>query len=247
MAAAGVDGGVLTPQMVYGLDCSLELQAAADFPRKFVVIGVIDHLAEDVEEQVRAYAERGMVGFRILRISEAALARNDYTRLLDSVQAQGLAIAVFLTFPLKPQLRSLFTRYEGIRFLIDHLGVGHAPPAFGLPPVDPWEHLPATLALAQHPNVHVKLTGASALSSEPYPFADIWDGVKRIVDAYGAERVMWGSDITRTGSLHTYAQATHFLREIGGFGPNELELIYGKTLRNVLRWDPDAYLAKIGL
>ena len=35
------------------------------------------------------------------------------------------------------------------------------------------------------------------LSKEPYPFADVWVPIRSVLDAFGAERVMWASDISR--------------------------------------------------
>lgn len=244
MAAAGVDGGVLTPQGVYGNDNGLELRAAADYPRKFAVVGWIDHTADDVEDALAADVAQGMRGVRLLRIDPAQLAGGAYERVLEACRAHRLAVAIWLPHPVPGALTDAFRRFEDLWFMVDHLGVGHAPPAFGLAPADPWELLPDVLSLAAHPNVAVKLTGAAALSGEPFPYRDVWDGIKRLLDAFGPERVLWGSDITRAGSLHTYADATHYLREIDGLGPAELELLYGGSLRRILAWEPDAYLER---
>ncbi|MCZ4492487.1 MAG: hypothetical protein JWP53_1418 [Conexibacter sp.] len=246
MAAAGVDGGVLTPQGVYGNDNSLELETFTAYPRKFAVVGWIDHADPDVEATLVKDVARGMRGVRLLRIDPERLAAGDYDAVLNACREHGVAVALSVPQPIPAALSDIFRRYEDVPFMIDHLGVGHAPPAYGLAPADPWERLPAVLALAEHPNVALKLTGAAALSHEPFPFRDIWDGVKRIVEAYGAERVLWGTDITRTGSLNTYADATDYLREIDGLGPAELELMYGQALRRVLRWEPDDYLSRRG-
>ncbi|MCW2983063.1 MAG: hypothetical protein JWR63_633 [Conexibacter sp.] len=246
MAAAGVDGGVLTPQGVYGNDNSLELETFAEYPRKFAVVGWIDHTAPDLEEVLARDVARGMRGVRLLRIDPERLAAGDYERVLGACRDQHVAVALSLPHPVPDAVTDIFRRYEDVPFMVDHLGVGHAPPAYGLAPDDPWERLPAVLALAKHPNVALKLTGAAALSHEPYPFRDLWTGIKRIVEAYGSARVLWGSDITRTGSLNTYADATDYLREIDGLGRSDLELMYGQALRRVLRWEPDAYLSRRG-
>lgn len=247
MAAAGVDGGALTPQGVYGDDNGLELLTAENYPRKFVVVGWVDHTAEDLEQTVAREIERGLKGVRLLGMNGDTLPGGAYDRILQICQQNQLAVALWLPHPVPEILERVFEEYSGINFLIDHLGVGYAPPAHGLPPEDPWELLPDVLSVSKHGNVNVKLTGAPALSRETYPFKDVWDGIERLVESFGSERIVWGSDITRTGSLNTYAEATHYLREISGFASGELTQMYGGNLRRLLRWDPNEYIAGLGI
>jgi hypothetical protein len=35
------------------------------------------------------------------------------------------------------------------------------------------------------------------LADEPYPFHDVWAPVRELVDAFGADRLLWASDIGR--------------------------------------------------
>jgi L-fuconolactonase len=247
MAAAGVDGAALTPQGVYGNDNSFELETAANYPRKFAVIGWIDHLNPDVEQTLERDTDRGMLGVRLLRLDADKIQRGEYDRVLTWCEEHGLAVALTVPHPVPAALEALFQRHVGMEFLIDHLGVGLAPPAYGLAPDDPWTLLPGVLALARFPNVNVKLTGAAALSHDPFPFRDLWDGIGALVDAFGPERLPWGSDITRTGALHTYAESVHYLREIDGLSGPDLELMYGQALRRILRWESDAYLDHLNL
>jgi L-fuconolactonase len=241
MAAAGVDGAVLTPQGVYGADNSFELLAAWNYPRKFVVVGRVDPLAERFEEALAGDVSAGMLGVRLIRVDAAQLDAS-----FAACARHGIAVALTLKHPIAPAILKAFNRFSDTQFMIDHLGVGNPPPAYGLPADDPFERLPAVLELARYPNVNLKLTGASAYSREHYPFRDVWPAVREILDVYGPERVLWGADYTRTGSLATYWEHTHYLREIPELGEPELTLIYGQSLRRVLKWAPDAYLDKDG-
>jgi hypothetical protein len=73
----------------------------------------------------------------------------------------------------------------GIRiFLIPT--VSSDPPA----PPDDWADPPKLLALAAHPNVVVKISGACTLSHEAFPYKDIWDPLFRVFDAFGLNRCM---------------------------------------------------------
>src|SRR5438270_507974 len=70
MATAGVDRALLTPIGVYGTNNAYELEGAAKYPTRFRVVGWIDYLADDVEDQLAADVARGMVGVRIPDLRE---------------------------------------------------------------------------------------------------------------------------------------------------------------------------------
>jgi predicted TIM-barrel fold metal-dependent hydrolase len=52
------------------------------------------------------------------------------------------------------------------------------------------------LALAKHPNVAIKATGAPSYSSEPYPYRNIHTHLPHL-RRFGPDRMFWGTDITR--------------------------------------------------
>jgi hypothetical protein len=53
------------------------------------------------------------------------------------------------------------------------------------------------VAAAKHRNVALKATGAPSYSSEPYPHRDIHGHIRKLYDAFGPDRMFWGTDITR--------------------------------------------------
>jgi predicted TIM-barrel fold metal-dependent hydrolase len=57
--------------------------------------------------------------------------------------------------------------------------------------------LPELIALAKYPNVAVKASGAPGHSSEPYPYRNIHPYIRQMYDAFGPDRMFWGTDITR--------------------------------------------------
>ncbi|MFY9840363.1 MAG: amidohydrolase family protein [Xanthobacteraceae bacterium] len=63
------------------------------------------------------------------------------------------------------------------------------------------------LNLAKRKNAVIKVSGACTLSREPYAFADIWDPLARVFDAWGIDRCLWGTDWTRAYAVVNYEQA----------------------------------------
>jgi L-fuconolactonase len=237
MAEAGVDAALLSPVGVYGADNSYEFEGVARFPRKFRVVGWVDWLAEDLEEQLGESAIRGLVGVRVPEMRNAARhQKGEFDHLLKACQELGLVVSVMFVHPIPGAMITMFEKYPGINFVAGHLGLDVSPPVVGTVPDDAFEKLPPVLELARLENLHLNLTGTPSMSREPYPFPDIWPAVQRVVETYGADRVMWGSDYTRTAGLHSYWDGTRYLREVPGLTESELTKIYGSTLRRVFNW-----------
>jgi L-fuconolactonase len=142
-------------------------------------------------------------------------------------------------------------RYPELSIIIDHSGLPQ-PPAPREDP--PFASLPTLLALADHPNVAIKLCGLPALSTESFPYRDVVPHLSTIVDEFGGERLMWASDITRfygrvpgDSSIlqgtqgdypgrHTYAESLDFIRHSDVLTEDEKRAILGGTAARIMRW-----------
>lgn len=236
MRDAGVTAAVIVTSAVYGYDNSYSFDAVTAFPDKFAVIARIDPDPTGLDERLEAL--RHQPGFRGVRISltndllRQRWRAGEYLPLLQAVEAADVPLCIFPA-GLLAELPKVVARHSGLRFVIDHLGLG-APPE--IPATEPpFAELPLLLALSKFRNVAVKLTAVPALSKEAYPFRDVWPHVRGVIDAFGPDRIMWGSDFTRTRSLHSYRDAVRYLDQIG-LSPSEKELVFGATLRAYLRW-----------
>ena len=107
----------------------------------------------------------------------------------------GLPIALLATDSLD-DVAGIAQRFPGLRLTIDHLGGRGGNTT--LKDAAAMTHMPALLALAKHPNVAVKATGLPGYSAEPYPFPTMQGYLRQVFDAFGPDRVFWGTDITKT-------------------------------------------------
>ena len=131
---------------------------------------------------------------------------------------------------------ALIDRYADARFIIDHMGIMQptAPPA----PAEPWADLPKVVALAKRKNAVIKISGACTLSKQLYPFPDIWDPLKRIFDAWGLDRCLWGTDWTRAFAVVNYEQAVTPFLKTNRLSDTERAMLMGGATTKAYGWSP---------
>jgi predicted TIM-barrel fold metal-dependent hydrolase len=128
--------------------------------------------------------------------------------------------------------------------------VGVAPPRVGQLPPTLLSSVTATLAerlaqleraieLAEYPNLALKWSHAPGfLSAEPYPHRDMQPWLRKAIDAFGVQRVLWASDYTvsRAETGYSWAHTLHYLLDWDELSETEKEWLLGRSARQVLRW-----------
>ena len=130
----------------------------------------------------------------------------------------------------------LAARNPATQIVVDHVGMTQvfAPPARP----QPFDDLPNVLALAQHENVAIKITGACTYSHEAFPYRDIWDPLARVFDAFGLERCLWGTDWTRATALLTYKEGVDAFRVTDRLSNSDRATLMGGSLQKIYGWAP---------
>jgi L-fuconolactonase len=239
MDAVGVDGALLvSPFTMYRYDASYALEVRAAHPGRFAVIKPVDPTDPKVTDTIAQWADtEGTVAIRIMMAQGAPIDPADpgINRVLAAAARHSLPVNL-LAWGRLDQLGPLAARNPSTRLVIDHLGLlqPFEPP----PPAEPWADLPKLLALAAHDNVVVKISGACTLSHQPFPYKDIWDPLRRIFDAFGFDRCMWGTDWTRAVALLTYKQGVDAFRLTDRLSDSEKAALMGETLTRVYGWSP---------
>src|SRR5947207_4930209 len=202
MDAVGVDGAVLvSPFSMYRYDASYALEVFAAHPTRFRLVKPVDPTDPAVVDTIADWAAtNGTVGIRIFLRDNASTDPADpaINRVLAMAAQHSLPVNMACTGRLD-QAQQLAARNPNTRLVIDHLGLPQ--PQLPPPPPAPFNDLPRLLALAPHDNVAVKISGACTLSREPFPYKDIWDPVRRIFDAFGFDRCMWGHRLDAGGQV----------------------------------------------
>jgi L-fuconolactonase len=216
MDAHGVDGAVLVP-----LDDRDDYVASVLGPR-FAAVAVGLH-------DLPARRER----FPFAAVRTQAL---DDLGALRWVADRGLVLWTYLTPDQLPALLELPGRFPDMPIVLNHLGFfphdmrvdAHGRPRFADPL--PQERVAAVLSLARHANVHVMVSGQYALSAQEPPYRDLDPLIRRLADAYGADRLLWASDHPWIDDVPGYATMRALpALALPDASPAELAAILGGT------------------
>lgn len=237
MDAAGVDAAVLHPPGWDRDGNELAVAAAQRHPRRLAILG---WFAVDRPEN-RAVVERwksrpGMLGLRFAFTGpgqQSWLGDGSMDWLWPAAARAGLPIGL-LAANFLPLVGRIAERHPGLRLLIDHMARER-----GAKDEAGFANLAELLALARHPNIAVKATGAPSYSSAPYPYRNIHDPLRRIYDAFGPERMFWGTDITRMPCSYREC-VTLFTEELPWLKGRDLELVMGRALCDWIGWQRPA-------
>ena len=239
MDKVGVDGAIFISSFsMYRYDASYAVQVQQAHPGRFGIVKPVDPDDPAVADVVAEWqGTPGAVGVRIMLPKEAHREANDpgLERILRAAARHDLPVNMLCWGNLETGA-ALVDRYPETRFIIDHLGIvqPRVPPA----PPQPWSDLPKVLELAKRTNAVIKVSGACTLSQEPYPFADIWEPLARIFDAWGFDRCLWGTDWTRAFAVVNYEQAVRPFLDTDRLSEAERTMLMGGACTKAYRWAP---------
>lgn len=190
MAASGVDRAVIVQPSCYGYDHSFVTATLHAHPGMFAAACLVDPLAPDAPEQL---AQRHAEGYRGLRlnpsISDGTWLNDPFTTpLWEKAADLGTVISLLILPHQMTRAAEMIKRYPDVPVIIDHLGR----PDITLG--EPEGVYADTLALAQFPNVSMKISGIPVASREAYPYRDVWPYVQLALDWFGIERCLWATD-----------------------------------------------------
>ena len=234
MDEAGVDAAVIHPPSSWDPDSNeLAVEAARQYPDRLAILGNFPLDRPESRALIDGWKRRpGMLGLRFTFLQPHQRTwPTDGTMdwLWPAAERAGLPVAL-LAGNFLPLVGQVAERHPGLRLIIDHLGR-----LSGTKDEAAFANLPDMLALAKYPNVAIKATGAPSYSSEAYPYRNIHGHLRRIYDAFGPERMFWGTDITRMPCSWRQC-VTLFTEELPWVPARDKELIMGRAVCAWLDW-----------
>lgn len=183
-------------------------------------------------EQVATIA--GIKGMRrILHTAPDALSTSDlFAENIRRLGAAGLTFDLCVLARQLPLAAALVRKCPDVQFVLDHCGN----PDVAGKALDPWRTEIATLA--RMPNVAAKISGIVASAGPDWPVADLEPFIAHVIECFGWDRVMWGSDfpvVTLTADLARWVAA---IREIvAGASHEEQAQLFHRTAERIYRLD----------
>lgn len=204
--AAGVHYSVLVQAAATEEETRYLFELAQEDDAVAGVVGWVDMEAGDVGARIDALIRDGRGLLRGLRPMAQDLADPDWLarpsldRAFDCIQDCGLTFDALVDMRQLPALLRRLRRHPQLNIVLDHAGK----PAIGDGRFDQWTSW--IDELAQHSQLHCKLSGLLTLLGEPVHEDAIEPYVADLFSHFGPERLMWGSDwpilTTRTDYEH---------------------------------------------
>jgi len=241
MDKIGVDRAVIVPPSPVGDSNDTAIEAVIRFPDRFAIMGRFNPEADGACERLETWLEQpGMLGIRMTFFREhwaRWLAPGVIDWYWSALERLGIPLMA-LAPGLMKEIGDLARRHPGLTIIIDHMGRKSA-----LRDEDAFADLEELLALARLPNVAVKASSIPCYTNDPYPFSRLTPFLQRTFEAFGADRIMWGSDVTRLPCSYLEC-LDHFRRELPFLSDDDRARVLGGTAARLLRWPAKGHTAQ---
>ena len=227
----GVTRVVLIQMSHYGYDNSYMLDAMKAHPGVFSGVAVIDR-----DQNPRAHmldlADQGVRGFRISagrRPADRWLDGDGMAAMWKCGAERGLAMCPLIDPRHLPAVDRMCRRFPDTPVVIDHFA------RIGIDGQFRTADLDTLCSLAQHKNVHVKASAFCSLGKRTAPYLDTAPMIRRVLDAFGPERLMWATDGPwQVMGGHTYKNSIDLFRtRLDFLTNNDRQQILRKTAERV--------------
>ncbi len=221
------------PFSVYRYDSSYAIDLAREFPGRITTIVALDGSAPDAaDELARVAALPGVAGARLMASGTTREWVGD-PRIAD-IFATAAETDMTIALAGQPEdivdLRPLFERFDSVRFVVDHC----AHPAF-IPGTATMAKDAPLLSVVPFPNVHVKYSNLTVRRT--LQFGPPRDLLAQVVDAFGIDRLVWGSDYPHTTGDGYPAQFEQILAITDMMDDHERRAFFEGNAERLYRFD----------
>lgn len=172
-----------------------------------------------------------------------AFAEGHYDHLLKASAENNLPIFFFM--PDQPELiAKCAEKFPELRIIVDHCGIysngmrttiGGGDRAFS--PQEQMAMFEKVLALSKYENIAMKWAHTSDMFDTPvYPGTALQPILRKAIDSFGADRIMWASDFSVNQLGETWAEILFSVKGNATLSDVEAAAILGGTARKWLNW-----------
>lgn len=226
-AQAGTDKTVLVQaHSAYKYDNSYTADCAAKYPDRFTSVCILDPTQSDTPDQLTYWVkQRGMRGLRLFTTTETEgtwLDDPSTFPVWERAASLGIPICITALFHQIPRVRTVLERFPKVTVALDHLAI----PRLSVGP--PYDSVQPLFELVRFPNLYLKFSSVSLYEtrrgkSTPKEF------FTRLIDRFGARRLMWGSNFPATYDRSLKDQFDLARQELSFLPQEDQRWIFGET------------------
>lgn len=208
----GVKRVVLIQHTIYhAYDNTYITDVIRKFPGTFSGVACVDPSTPHPDLQIDKLRKQGIRGLRI-RQGDGGIDRwseNDGMKLMwKHAPTVGVAMCPLINPDYLPEVDAMCRSFPDATVVIDHFA------RIGIDGTFRDADLDNLVKLARFKNTHVKISAFYALGRKQPPHDELIPMIRRLYDAYGPGRLMWGSDSPyQLTPPNTYADSVKLIRE----------------------------------
>lgn len=214
------------------------------FPGRFSVVVVIDTDQHDASERLEEWVKQGAEGVRLSPTVHSP--GRDPLAIWRKAAELGIVVSSLGTAEefASPGFENIVKELPSLSIVMEHLGgVGAYFGPGRRDPTIPYDTYRKVLGLARYPNTFIKVPGFGEFCPrpvpfvQPMPFLEVPPLVEMALEAFEANRLMWGSDFPPVANREGYRNALKFPMEHVTFNRAEdKEWVFGKTATSLWKF-----------
>lgn len=235
MPLLGISRAALS-QNIGNYDNQYLIDAAIRFPDRFKVIVMLDYESLTIKEDIanlRNHPE--VVGVRLWANTKGS--GSDDMQIWREIYKAGLVASVRCSVDqiYSDHFVKVLTQFPRLKIRIEHLG------SFNFSK-DKEVDFDLFMKISRFENVHLMWAGFYANSGKDYPFFNSASFLRRSLEMFGAQRIMWSGDWNADiehGSLRVCRESAELFSKrllLAELRDEELDWIMGRTADNFLNW-----------
>lgn len=217
------------------------VEAAKTYDRLSGIV-MLNQFADDADERLRELMSNdGVLGFRLGaicpydRMWETFDSSVEWLRdtigesaFWEAAHDTGAVVQVLAHVDQLDQVVELVDTYPDLTYLIDHFS--HADP--NVPPAE--SSFAQYANLAEYSNVYAKISEVQHRSEEGFPYTDMHDHVRWLLDKFGRERVVWGADYPNVSDVGTYEECLTWVDHVDILSNGDRNWILGRSFERAV-------------
>lgn len=247
MDALGIDKSVIVTTPAYGRGIRANeytMRSIEAHPDQLFGVGLMDFFDDETTLRNRVRQVVGhdrMLGIRMHSIFEYAeipqtvnrdadwIADDQLDPVWDELENQDAALFIFPKAEQIAMIAELVKDHPNVPVVIDHMGW---PDETTAPNEAPWTDF---RQLSNANNTYVKVSSLPRSAATPWPYEDLHGYVRNLVEWFGPERLMLGSDYPWMSSWADYEECLSWIHEVEFLSARDLSYLTHRTFHNLHR------------